>query len=78
MKGVESPLLSGVQNPTLAAIQQGTESTGPVDGGFGVQCQLAVFPYTRFDSMAKVVDARPIRLPISGSTERLSVTVEPR
>ena len=43
MEGVESPLLSGVQSPTLATIQQGTESTGPVDGGFGVQCQLAVF-----------------------------------
>ena len=46
MEGVESPLLSGVQSPRLAAIQQGTENAGPVDGSFGVQCQLAVFPYT--------------------------------
>ena len=46
MEGVESPLLSGAQSPRLAAIQQGTEKAGPVDGGFGVQCQLAVFPYT--------------------------------
>ena len=45
-KVLKSPLLSGVQSPRLAAIQQGTENAGPVDGGFGVQSQLAVFPYT--------------------------------
>ena len=40
-------------------------------------CSVSLqFSHTRFDSLAKVVDARPIRLPISGSMERLSVTVK--
>ena len=45
MEVVESPLLSGVQSPRLAALKQDTENAGPVDGGFVEQYQLAVFPY---------------------------------
>ena len=69
--------LSAVQSPGLASVQQGAENAGPVDGHLGLDVSL-LFSQALFVSLANVVAARPIRLLISASKDRLSVTVEPR
>ena len=69
--------LSAVQSPGLASVKQGAENAGPVDGHLGLDVSL-LFSQGLFVSLANVVAARPIRLLISASKDRLSVTVEPR
>ena len=68
---------SAVQSPGLASVKQGAENAGPVDGHLGLDVSL-LFSQGLFVSLANVVAARPIRLLISASKDRLSVTVEPR
>ena len=76
-EGVKPFPLSVVQSPGLASVQQGDENAGPVDCLHGLDVSL-LFSQALFVSLANVVAARPIRLLISASKDRLSVTVEPR
>ena len=70
--------LSAVQSSGLASIQQGAENAGPVNGHLGLDVSL-LFSQALVVSLAINVEAaRQIRLLISGSKDRLSLTVEPR
>ncbi|XP_072126647.1 uncharacterized protein wdr25 isoform X3 [Mobula birostris] len=44
VEGIETPLLSGVEAPGLAAVKQCAEDAGPVDCNPGVRRQLSVLP----------------------------------
>lgn len=69
-------LLSGVEAESLTAIKPCFESTALTNSNIGVCGHFSVFQ-TPFAILTNVKDARPARLLISGSKERLSVMVEP-
>ena len=77
VKSIELSLLSGMQCPGFAAIQENAHDAGSVDLDLCVHGKLAVV-HAFFVSLVMVVTALPMRLSSSASSERVSEIAEPR
>ena len=77
VESVESPLLSGIGRPRLAAIKESRQDTLLVDADLGPFAQK-VIAHTRLLSLAMTAAALAILQLISASSEVELDTVEPK